>query len=159
MLSPTDRREHASTTRTSSTRHQGCAAAKKAGERGTSRALTALLIAVTFIQAGCAHGGANYRPLIDTQGADLSRLERDLSECQAYARQVAGAADQAAAGALIGAALGAVLAAAAGSRYDRGASARVGAVSGIVGGAAQGETDQRSVVRNCMSGRGYRVLQ
>ena len=150
MLSPTDRVEHATTARTSGSQCQGCAA---------SRILVAMLIAVTFIQAGCAHGGANYRPLIDTKGADASRLEQDLGECQAYARQVAGAADQAVAGALIGAALGAVLAAAAGSRYDRGASARVGAVSGIVGGAAQGETDQRSVVRNCMSGRGYRVLQ
>jgi hypothetical protein len=37
-----------------------------------ARALAALLIAGAVIQAGCAHGGANYRSLIDTQGADLS---------------------------------------------------------------------------------------
>lgn len=117
---------------------------------------TAALTAVIFL-AACA--GASYRPLVDSRGVDMNRYEGDLRDCQSYAGQVSGAANQAAIGAIAGALFGAALAAAAGSRYDRGATARVGALSGAVGGGASGETDQRDVIRRCMAGRGYTVLQ
>jgi outer membrane lipoprotein SlyB len=109
--------------------------------------------------AGCAGTGQQYRPIVDARNIDYNKYEADLKDCQQYASQTAGAAQTAAIGAGIGAVLGAVLAAAAGSRYDRAATARVGAVSGAVGGGAQGETDQRNIIRRCMSGRGYSVLQ
>ena len=115
-----------------------------------------LIVAVVLL-TGCA--GANYRPLVDMQGVDGSRYESDLNACQGYAGQVAGAGTQAAVGAAIGAGLSALLAAAGGRGYDRNASARVGAVAGAATGAGSGETDQRNVVRRCMSQRGYRVLQ
>ena len=120
-----------------------------------------LVLAIAISMVGCANTGANYRPLIDTRGGavDLNRYEMDLRECQQYATQVAGAADKAVAGAAIGAIFGAVLAAAAGSNYDRGATARVGAVTGMASGAVQGETDQRTVIQRCLAGRGYSVLQ
>lgn len=121
------------------------------------------LIAVTVCLAltACATQptGENYRPVIDTKGVETTQLESDLRECQAYAAQVAGAAEQAAAGAVAGALFGAVLAAAAGSRYSRNQHAAVGAVAGMSGGAIAGERDQRNVIRRCMSGRGYTVLQ
>jgi uncharacterized protein YcfJ len=121
------------------------------------------IIAVTLCLAltACATRptGENYRPVIDTKGADITRLEEDLRECQAYAARVAGAAEQAAAGAVAGAVLGAMLAAAAGSRYSRNQHAAVGAVAGLSGGAVSGERDQRDVIRRCMTGRGYNVLQ
>jgi outer membrane lipoprotein SlyB len=107
----------------------------------------------------CAGTGSSYRPLIDTQGVDMSRYENDLASCQAYANQVSGAAENAAVGAVAGAAMGALISAAAGSRYSRTSGARVGAVTGAAGGAATGETNQRDVIRRCLAGRGYRVLQ
>lgn len=103
--------------------------------------------------------GASYRPIIDSRGIDFNRYEADLKDCQQYALQTAGAAESAAAGAVAGAALGAVLAAAAGSRYSRNQSARVGAVGGAVGAAAEGENNQRNIIRKCLAGRGYSVLQ
>lgn len=108
---------------------------------------------------GCAHTGANYRPIVDNKGVDLNRYESDLRECQAYATQTAGAGESAAAGAAAGAILGAVLAAAAGRGYSRSSTAGVGAVSGAVGAGVEGERNQRNIINRCLAGRGYRVLQ
>lgn len=120
-----------------------------------------IAIAVCLALAACASRpmGENYRPVIDTKGVDAARLENDLRECQAYAATVAGAAEQAMAGAVAGALLGTLLAAAAGGGYSRNQHAAVGAVAGMSGGAVAGERDQRDVIRRCMAGRGYNVLQ
>lgn len=109
--------------------------------------------------AGCAHTGAGYRPLVDTQGVDMNRYENDLRDCQGFAQQTADAGQAAAAGAVAGAVLGALLAGAAGRDYSKGRTARVGALTGAVGAGAEAETGQRNVIRRCMAGRGYRVLQ
>jgi|JI6StandDraft_1071083.scaffolds.fasta_scaffold487202_1 outer membrane lipoprotein SlyB len=118
------------------------------------------LLTVAVILTGCAthNTGADYRPIIDTHGKDPARLQQDLSECQAYAHQVSSAAERAAAGAVVGALLGAVFAAAAGAKGYRNESAAVGALSGGLGAAVEGERDQRNIIRRCMSGRGYSVL-
>lgn len=118
----------------------------------------AALAAVLALQ-GCAGAGANYRPIVDMRGTNNVTFENDLRECQAYAHQTASAAENAAAGAVAGAVLGALIgmAAGAGSRtYQH--TAGVGAVAGAVGAGAQGETDQRNIIRRCMAGRGYNVL-
>lgn len=124
------------------------------------KSVVVAVISIALISA-CANTGANYRPIVDLRGGavDINRYEADLRECQQYATQTADAATQAAVGAAAGAILGALLAAAAGSRYDRHASARVGAVAGAVGGAGSGEHDQREIIRRCLAGRGYSVLQ
>lgn len=116
-----------------------------------------VVLTVVVLLAACA--GATYRPLVDSRNVDMNKFEADLRDCQQYAEQVAGAGTNAAVGAVAGAIFGAVLAAAAGSRYDGGATARVGAVAGGVSGGAQGETNQRDVIRRCIAGRGYTVLQ
>lgn len=122
-----------------------------------NRAMGLLLLSAILV--GCANTGANYRPIVDTKGVvDMSRYESDLHECQQFATQTTGAGERAAAGALAGAVLGALLAAAAGSRYSRNQHAGVGAVAGAAAGAGQGETDQRTIIRRCMAGRGYNVL-
>jgi uncharacterized protein YcfJ len=116
--------------------------------------LAAALFAIAVL-AGCA---AHYRPLVDTKGKDMGRYESDLAECREYANQVAGPGTGAALGAGIGAALGYLISRAAGSRYDHDAAARVGAVSGAASGAAHGGQREVDVVRRCMQGRGYSVL-
>ncbi len=123
-----------------------------------STAIVAVCIA--SLLAGCAATtGSNYRPIVDNRSVDLNRYENDLRECQGYATQTAGAGESAAAGAIAGALLGGVLAAAAGKNYSRTSTARVGAVTGAVGAGTQGETDQRNIIRRCLTGRGYKVLQ
>ena len=114
----------------------------------------ALLISVSLALSGCA----SYRPMVDTKNANMDNYESDLRECQAYAENES-PAGSAAVGAIAGAAVGALLAVVAGSDYDRGASAGVGAVvGGLSGGASSGEA-QIDIIKNCMSGRGYRVLR
>lgn len=113
---------------------------------------TSLVVLIAFL-TGCA----GYRPVVDMQGVDTARYEADLRDCQQYAQQ-RDPATQAAAGAAIGALLGVALSAAMGSRYSRNTGAAVGAVSGGASGAAHGAESQIQIVRNCMAGRGYRVL-
>lgn len=105
------------------------------------------------------YASSGYRPIIDTQGVDAGKLECDLSDCQAYAAQinpVQNAVSNAMAGAILGALFGLAIG-------DHGWAARAGAQGGAVGGALGGAggaaAAQTNVVRNCMAGRGYRVLQ
>lgn len=107
---------------------------------------------------GCANTGPAYRPLVDARPGQ--NYEHDLAQCQAYAHQVAGAAESAAAGVVIGAIFGAVVSGLlGGSRQTRNDNMMIGAISGGTGAGVQGETDQRNVIRRCLSGRGYSVLQ
>lgn len=103
--------------------------------------------------AGCA----NYRPMVDMRGVDSVKYESDLRECQQYAQQTYGPGSGAAVGAGVGALLGFLVNRAAGSDYDSGAGARVGAVLGATGGA--GADSEMTVIKRCMMGRGYSVLQ
>lgn len=118
-----------------------------------------VVICVITLVTGCSTMGANYRPIVDTQNLDFNKYEADLKDCQGFATQTASAAESAAGGAVAGAILGGILAAAAGRGYSRSSTAKVGAVGGAVGAGAQGETDQRNIIRRCLSGRGYKVLQ
>lgn len=113
-----------------------------------------LLVALVLL-AGCA--GPTYRPIIDTQGVDLNRYEADLRDCQAFSTQTADAGKSAAVGAAAGAVLGSVLAGVSGD--NRKSSAELGAIAGAISGGAGGETNQRNIIRRCLAGRGYRVLQ
>ncbi len=94
--------------------------------------------------------------IIDEKGVDMSRYEKNLAECKAYSEQVAvgkKAAKGAASGAVIGGAVGSVS-----SHRDTGEGAAVGAVTGVAKGLNEGERDKMRVVKNCLRGRGYRVL-
>ena len=114
-----------------------------------------LAIALT----GCATTGtgSNFRPLVDNKGVDLNRYEADLQECQAYAKSTPNAGKSGVGGAAVGAALGLALALIGGDQKL--ASAGAGAVVGGALGASAGETSQRDIIRNCLKGRGYKVLQ
>ena len=114
------------------------------------------VIVVAAALAGCATSGPNFRPIVDLRGQDQAAYEQNLRECQQYALQVAGVADQAAAGAVAGALLGVAFAAIGGGSRNIGAG--IGALSGATSGAAAGETSQRSIISRCLAGRGFSVL-
>jgi hypothetical protein len=112
-----------------------------------------LALVLPLAAAGCASDNV----IVDTKGADMTRYEQDRRECESYANQVSTgttAAKSAGFGAAIGAALGAIF----GGSRDVVRSAGAGGVVGGAQGAVKGEGQKEQVLRNCLSGRGYRVL-
>jgi hypothetical protein len=112
---------------------------------------------LVILLIGCA--GANVRPIVDLKGKDQATYDNDLQQCQSYATQQSGAATTgamaAAGGAVLGAALGLV---AGGNRTGIAQTAGVGGVIGGAGGMFEGNKAQENVVKQCLRGRGYNVL-
>lgn len=95
--------------------------------------------------------------IIDEKGVDMSRYQQDLAECEQYAEGVQTGekgARGAASGAVIGGAVGAIFGGADGAARGAGA----GAVTGGARGVSEGESDKVNVVKRCLRGRGYKVL-
>lgn len=82
----------------------------------------------------------------------------DHVQCHAHARQLASVAEQAVAGAAAGALVGALFAAAVGAKGYRNEAAMAYGLAGGLGGAVKADTDKRSIVRNCLQGRGHNIL-
>ena len=119
-----------------------------------SKCSVVLAVLISVLSFGCA----TYRPIVDTKGVDMAAYETDMRECQAYAEGQDPAA-KAAVGAVAGAALGATIAALlGGNRGSRNSVAAVGGVSGAGAGASSAMKAQTAITRNCMAGRGYKVL-
>jgi hypothetical protein len=115
----------------------------------------AVALAAGLVLAGCT---TTKEIIIDEKGVDMARYRQDLAECEAYAEQVRTGekvAKGAASGAVIGGAIGAITG---GSRDSAARGAGVGAVSGAAKGASRGEQEAVRVVKQCLRGRGYRVL-
>ena len=126
--------------------------------------LTSILFVFIFL-ISCAPVPQSYEPIIDIRGTsfDWNQYYRDLQECRAYATRIC-PADQAVGEALAGAAFGAALGAILGSGTgDAGRWTGIGAGSGGLSGAAHGAgnavEEQKRIIRNCMRGRGYKVLE
>ncbi len=112
-----------------------------------------LILISLCMAAGCT---TTSEIIIDQKGVSMSRYEENLAECESYAEQVA-VAQKAAKGAASGAAVGGAIGAVSGGR-DAGEGAAIGAITGITKGLSEGERDKLRVVKNCLRGRGYRVL-
>jgi len=119
------------------------------------------LTLVVVIASGCANGYRGYggpkEIIIDTKGVDLNAYYDDLGDCEQYARNVdvgAETTEGAVAGAVLGGVLGAVL----GNSDNAQRSAGAGAVVGGVKGNQSARHEQERIVRRCLFGRGYRVL-
>ena len=92
--------------------------------------------------------------IIDKKGVDMARYEQDLAECRSYSDEVR-TGEKVAKGAASGAVVGGLIGAITG---DAGKAAGVGAVGGGARGANEGTQDEVRVVKNCLRGRGYKVL-
>ncbi len=111
-----------------------------------------LLAALVGALAACSSAPG---PIVDTKGVNMSRYHEDLADCEGYADQVRieqGVAKGAAAGGAVGAATGAILG------ESIGEFAGVGAVAGGAKSAIRGDQEKSQVVKRCMRGRGYKVL-
>ncbi|MEM7610629.1 MAG: glycine zipper family protein [Pseudomonadota bacterium] len=115
------------------------------------RLVAACAAALALVLGGCA---AHPDPIIDTKGVDMVKFEQDLAECKTYADNInvgEGAAKGAAVGAAVGAAIGAI-------SGDAGRGAGYGGISGGARSGLDNKRVQERVVKRCLSGRGYRVL-
>lgn len=110
------------------------------------------ILAPALLLAACA-----YHPVIDPKTSrHPENFDADLAECRQIAEQAPKGA--ALAGAGIGAALGAGVAVASGHSGAAGQAAGGGAVIGGARGAGASNREKRMIVRNCLKGRGYAVL-
>ena len=112
--------------------------------------LLSITISVFAIN-GCAK---HAQIIIDPKGVDMSRYQRDLAECTHISQQVQSqVAEEMISGAVIGAIAGEIIG---GNRTVE--SAQLGALSGGVHGGRKTERERINVVKNCLRGRGYQVL-
>ena len=95
--------------------------------------------------------------IIDTKGVDMQQYQVDRQDCEAYADQV-NTGERTVKSTVGGAAVGGLLGAIVGNSDTAGRGAGVGAVTGAYKGVSSGHREKHQVVRNCLRGRGYRVL-
>ena len=117
-------------------------------------------ILFAFITASCATTGdglPSTRVITDTQGVDMQKYNQDLYQCRQYAAQVNVGGD-ALAGLIAGAIVGAAIGAAVGNNDTAERGAGIGAVSGVTEGASGALSEQDVVIKKCLIGRGYKVL-
>jgi hypothetical protein len=117
------------------------------------------MIALAGLLAGCA---SHFEPIIDPATTSGDNLQRDLADCRGLAEQQNVASSVGTSG-LIGGGLGAGLGAIAGA-FGGGAGtgaalgAAIGGVTGVAHGGLSSQNERDQIVRNCLIGRGYRVL-
>jgi len=114
-----------------------------------------LLLLLPIAVLGCR--ATDDRPIVDMQGVSIAQYNADLAECQAYADEVE-AGRQMARGAVGGAVVGGVVGAVVGNSDTAQRGAGAGAVLGTSRGAQSAMNERERVIRNCLRGRGYRVL-
>ena len=95
--------------------------------------------------------------IIDKKGVDMNRYNADLEECRSYGTEVK-TAEKGTRGAVSGAVVGGAIGAIADGTEGAARGAGVGAVTGGAKGISEGENQEVEVVKRCLSGRGYRVL-
>lgn len=127
----------------------------------TSRHLTmtAAICLSAALLAGCSSSSQQHNGgvIIDTQGVDMAAYYTDLDDCKHYAEQV-NAGEKVISSGAGGAVLGGVLGAVVGNSTTAAKGAGVGAVTGGAKGYSESEREKQRVIRNCLKGRGYRVL-
>lgn len=97
------------------------------------------------------------RVIVDRKGLDPAAYEQDLAECRSYASEIDVGADMVR-GAAVGAAAGALIGAVIGDSGTTAAGAGVGAVHGGTHQGHRSAEEQQQVVKRCLRGRGYSVL-
>ena len=119
----------------------------------------ALIVASSLLVSACAQQGhqAGGDIIIDTKNVDMGAYYQDLHECRNYAAQVPVGekiVSKTVTGAVVGGALGAIVGDSSSAKRAAGAGGLLGAVRGT----GQAYQEKRRVVRNCLRGRGYRIL-
>ena len=108
-------------------------------------------------QSGSIFNPGSGNPIVDTKGINMSQYELDLEECSTFAEDIS-TGKSIAKGAVTGAAVGAVIEAITDDVRSRRDAIEVGAVSGGAKSGIRAVREKEQVVRRCLRGRGYKVL-
>ena len=108
-------------------------------------------------QSGSIFNPGSGQPIVDTKGINMSKYELDLEECSTFAEDIS-TGKSIAKGAVTGAAVGAVIEAITDDVRSRRDAIEVGAVSGGAQSGIRAVREKEQVVRRCLRGRGYKVL-
>ena len=100
---------------------------------------------------------ASGQPIVDTKGVNMAQYELDLEECSTFAEDIS-TGKSIAKGAVTGAAVGAVIEAITDDARSRRDAIEVGAVSGGTQSGVRAVREKEQIVRRCLRGRGYKVL-
>ena len=95
--------------------------------------------------------------IIDNKGVDMPTYYQDLHECRNFAAQInvgGPVVEKTITGALIGGAVGAIT----GDSGTAKRAAGAGGLFGAVKGSGQVSSEKQKILKNCLKGRGYRVL-
>ena len=96
-------------------------------------------------------------PIVDTKGVNMTQYELDLEECSIFAGDIS-TGKSIAKGAVTGAAVGAVIEAITDDARSRRDAIEIGAVSGGAKSGIRAVQEKEQIVRRCLRGRGYKVL-
>ena len=97
------------------------------------------------------------KPIIDTKGVDMSQYATDLEECSNFSGDIS-TGKSIAQGAATGAAVGAVIEAITDDARGRRAAIEVGAVSWGAKSGIRAVREKEQILKRCLRGRGYKVL-
>lgn len=121
------------------------------------KTIPALLALLALTLSGCASKPNQGGIIIDKKGVDMYAYRQDLRECQAYANEVdvgTKVVKSAGTAAVVGGAIGAIF----GNSHTAARSAGAGAVAGTAKGVGAANREQEQVVKRCLRGRGYHIL-
>ena len=96
-------------------------------------------------------------PIIDTKGVNMAQYEVDLEECSSFSEDIS-TGKSIAKGAATGAAVGAIIEAITDDSKSRRDALEVGAVSGGTQSGIRAVREKEQIIRRCLRGRGYQVL-
>ena len=108
-------------------------------------------------QSGSIFNAGNGKPIVDTKGVNMAQYELDLQECSTFSDDIS-TGKSIAKGAVTGAAVGAVIEAITEDVRSRRDAIEVGAVSGGAQSGIRAVREKEQIVRRCLRGRGYKVL-
>ena len=97
------------------------------------------------------------KPIVDTKGVNMAQYELDLQECSTFAEDIS-TGKSIAKGAVTGGAVGAVIEAITDDERSWADTFEVGAVSGGAKSGIRAVQEKEHIVRRCLRGRGYKVL-
>ena len=113
-----------------------------------------------FFVIGCAQNDLSDRndiAIIDTRGVDESVFKKDYSECSDFAKNIdltERTLKQGAVAGATGAAVGAIIGGEEAAKKIGGSAAVLNAVEANL----DGRNEQAKIIKNCLRGRGYKVL-
>ena len=110
--------------------------------------------------ASCVSNDASEKndvAIIDTRGVDMDVYRNDLLDCSSFSKNIDATQrtiEEGARSGVTGAAVGAILGGKEGAKKIGGSAGILGAVEGHI----EARYEQSKIIKNCLRGRGYKVL-